>query len=94
MSAFVFPGSHNAYRYDQYKEDRTTVVHATLEDVGIDYAVGALLGQGGFGLVKEGVSHQTLEHTHGYILHKYYTSITQELHKYYTRTAQVLPGTA
>ena len=56
MVLFFPPGSREGYRYEEYEEDRTTVVHATMEDVALDYAVGALLGQGGFGLVKEGVS--------------------------------------
>lgn len=42
-------------RYDEYKEERSTTVHAENKPVEVDFVVGAVLGNGGFGLVMDGV---------------------------------------
>ncbi|CAM9837285.1 unnamed protein product [Ectocarpus sp. 4 AP-2014] len=46
-------------RYEEYEKDRATTVIVTHAAVHVDYAVGGLLGTGGFGLVKEGLHRQT-----------------------------------
>lgn len=44
------------HRYDEYEEERATTVHTKNKPVDVDFVVGAVLGTGGFGLVKDGVS--------------------------------------
>eukprot|EP00752_Nemacystus_decipiens_P009559 g8539.t1 len=46
-------------RYDEFEKERATTVHAINEAVDVDYEIGAVLGRGGFGLVKSGVNRKT-----------------------------------
>lgn len=44
------------HKYDGFEVERATTADVINEAVDVDYRVGAMLGRGGFGLVKEGVS--------------------------------------
>lgn len=52
--------SDGTYQYVEYSDDRTTAVKILKSDVKQDYIVRGVLGQGNYGLVKEGVHCETL----------------------------------
>eukprot|EP00903_Cladosiphon_okamuranus_P006730 g6566.t2 len=59
LSGWRAHGSTAEHRYDEFEAERATTVHAINEAVDVDYEVGAVLGRGGFGLVKNGVHRKT-----------------------------------
>ncbi|CAM9629751.1 unnamed protein product [Pylaiella littoralis] len=54
------PSSSAKHRYDEFEEERATTIHAENKPVDVDFEVGAVLGSGGFGLVKDGMHRKTL----------------------------------
>lgn len=50
------PSNTFMHRYDEYEEERATTVRTENKPVDVDFVVGSVLGTGGFGLVKDGVS--------------------------------------